>query len=168
MLSEEHQSMMLAYLSGLGKGPRFRSLEDLAALASRDLLLLAGKVDAAALGLFVQLLKTAEKGETLFEKLMGDHEEENRPLVDAFFSRYLTAVLSCTGETHDLNPLEMFLPPQVFDDLVFVQSRQPFFLRQRIDVINEYLNGVFGGGHGFRTGEQENAWAYFWDRVVSR
>ena len=168
MLSEEHQHMMLAYLSGLGKGPRFRSLEDLSALSSRELLLLARRVDDAALGLFVQLLKCAGKNETLFAKLMGDHEEDNRPLVDAFFSRYLNAVLSSSEEPHSFNPLEVYLPPHTFDDLAFVQSRQPFFLRQRIDIINEYLDEVFKEGHGFTVGEQEKAWVYFWDRVVSR
>ncbi|HAO98572.1 MAG TPA: hypothetical protein DCQ83_00850 [Fibrobacteres bacterium] len=168
MLSEEHQQMMLAYLSGLGKGPRFRCLDDLSALSARDLLLLARKVDDAALGLFVQLLKTGGGGESLFDKLMGDHEEENRPLVDAFFNRYFKAVLSNAEEPLNFNPLEVYLPPHVFDDLAFVQSRQPFFLRQRIDVINEYLDDVFEGGHGFLVGEQEKAWEYFWDRVMSK
>src|SRR6185295_16764832 len=161
-------NMMLAYLSGLGKGPRFHSLEDLAALSSRELLLLARKVDDAALGLFVQLLKSAGKNAALFDKLMGEHEEENRPLVDAFFERYLKAVLSGADEPANFNPLEVYLPPHVFDDLAFVQSRQPFFLRQRIDTINEYLDGVFENGHGFHVGEQEKAWAYFWDRVISK
>jgi len=168
MLTDEHQNMMLAYLSGLWKGPRFRSLEDLTALSSRELLMLARRVDDAALGLFVQLLKCAGKNASLFDRLMGDHEEENRPLVDAFFSRYLNAVLSNADEPLNFNPLEVYLPQHVFDDLVFVQSRQAFFVRQRIEVINEYLDEVFEGGHGFVADEQEKAWAYFWDRVVSR
>jgi hypothetical protein len=168
MLSEEHQQMMLAYLSGLGKGVRFRSLEDLEALSSRDLLLLARKVNDAALGLFVQLLKCTGKNESLFQKLMGDHEEENRPLVDAFFERYFNAVLSCAEEPQNFNPLEVYLPAHTFDDLAFVQSRQPFFLRQRMDIINEYLDEVFEGKHSFRPDEQDKAWTYFWDRVVSR
>lgn len=168
MLSDEHQNMMLAYLSGLGKGPRFNSLADLAALPARDLLMLARKVDDAALGLFVQVLKSAGKNDTLFERMMGDHEEENRLLVDSFFSRYYRSVLSSAGEPQNFNPLEIYLAPPVFDDLAFVQSRQPFFLRQRIDVINDYLDGVFEEGHGFIAGEQEKAWSYFWDRVISR
>ncbi len=168
MLSEEHQQMMLAYLSGLGKGGRFRSLEDLAELSSRDLLMLARKVNDATLGLFVQLLKCAGKNESLFHKLMGDHEEENRPLVDAFFERYFKAVLSCADEPRNFNPLEVYLPPHSFDDLAFVQSRQPFFLRQRIDIINEYLDEIFGPGHAFPADEHDKAWTYFWERVVSR
>ncbi len=168
MLTEEHQNMMLAYLSGLWKGPRFRSLDDLTALSSRELLLLARRIDDAALGLFVQLLKCAGKNASLFDRLMGDHEEENRPLVDAFFSRYLNSVLSNTDELTNFNPLEVYLPPHVFDDLAFVQSRQNFFLRQTIDVINGYLDGVFENGHGFQIDEQDKAWAYFWDRVVSK
>jgi hypothetical protein len=168
MLSEEHQRMMLAYLSGLTKSVRFRSLEDVAALSSHDLLQLARKVDDAALGLFVQLLKCTQQGKTLFERLMGDHEEENRPLVDEFFNRYLKAVLSSADESKDYNPLEIYLPPHVFDDLVFVQSRQTFFLRQRIEIINVYLDEVFKQKHDFLPGEQEKAWGYFWDKVMSR
>ncbi len=168
MLPEEHQRMMLAYLAGLSKERRMRTLEDLAALNARELLLLAQKVDDAALGLFVQLLKCTRQGTSLFERLMGDHEEENRSLVDAFFNRYLNSVLSFAEETKGYNPLEVYLPPHVFDDLVFVQSRQPFFLRQRIDVINAYFDGVFEGRHEFKPDEQEKAWSYFWNKVMSR
>jgi hypothetical protein len=176
MLSQEHQDMMLAYLSGLRKGARLRSLEDLCALSSRDLLLLARKVDEAALGLFVQLLKDSGKSAPLFQKLMGDHEEENRPLVDEFFDRYFRSVLSGGGEPENFNPLETYLPAHALDDLAFVQSRQPFFLRQRIEVINDYLTGLQAGaneapGEGpptFKAGEQDQAWAWFWDKVVAR
>jgi hypothetical protein len=170
MLSEEHQGMMLAYLSGLRKGARFRSLEDLAALSSRDLLLLARKVDEAALGLFVQLLKDSGRSTSLFQKLMGDHEEENRPLVDEFFGRYFKSVIA-GGESPQFNALETYLPCHVLEDLAFVQSRQAFFLRQRIDVINAYLDGLRGlegEKHAFKPGEQEQAWAYFWEKVVAR
>ena len=168
MLSEEHQRMMLAYLSGLSQAPRFRSLEDLAALPAHELLRLAGKVDDGALGPFVQLLKCTGKGQTLFARLMGDHEEENRPLVDEFFSRYLKAVLSGHESAGEGNPLEVYLPPHTFDDLAFVQSRQAFFLRQSAETINAYLDGVFRDRHEFRPGEQEKAWAYFWQKVMSR
>jgi hypothetical protein len=175
MLSEEHQGMMLAYLSGLRRGARLRSLDDLSALSSRELLLLARKVDEAALGLFVQLLKDSGRHATLFQKLMGDHEEENRPLVDEFFGRYFKAVLSCmdpSEKSQNYNPLETYLPAHALDDLAFVQSRQPFFLRQEIAVINRYLDGLPGGlhqgPHAFKAGEQELAWACFWDKVVSR
>lgn len=166
MLSEEHQNMMLAYLSGLRRGARLKTPEDLAALSSRELLLLARKVDDAALGLFIQLLKSCGEGETLFGKLMGDHEEDNRPLVDEFFDRYYRSVL---GEgVPPYNPLEVYLPAHALDDLAFVQSRQAFFLRQTSDVINAYLDGLFGGAHDFPPGDEEEAWTYFWERVMSR
>lgn len=169
MLSEEHQNMMLAYLSGLRRGPRLRTLEDLASLNTRDLLLLARKVDEAALGLFLQLLKCSGQGEAVFGKLMGEHEEDNRPLVDEFFTRYHRSVLAVPEESaQPLNPLEVYLPAHTLDDLAFVQSRQAFFLRQTCGVINGYLDGLFGGRHAFPAGEQEKAWAYFWDKVMSR
>jgi hypothetical protein len=160
--------MMLIYLSGLVDGPGFRKCEDLNRLSSRELLQLSQKVDDSALGLFVQLLKSGQSGERLFEKLMGDHEEENRHLVDAFFSRYLKVVLSSVQEGGRFNPLEVYLPGHTFDDLAFVQSRQAFFLRQTIDIINEYLDGVFKRKHRFEPGEQQLAWEYFWEKVMEK
>lgn len=171
MLSEEHQNMMLAYLSGLRRGARLRSLDDLAALPARDLLLLARKVDEAALGIFVQLLKSTGAGATLFSRLMGDHEEDNRPLVDDFFERYRKSVLAASDDAPPCNPLEIYLPVHALDDLAFVQSRQAFFLRQSSAVINTYLDGTFPrdeGPHDFRPDELDKAWGYFWDRVISR
>jgi hypothetical protein len=165
--------MMLAYLSGLRRGARLRTLEDLAALAPRELLLLARKIDEAALGLFIQLLKCSGRGETLFDKLMGDHEEDNRPLVDEFFERYHKSVLAVPEGGQSFNPLEVYLPAHALVDLAFVQSRQAFFLRQTCAVINEYLDGLFTcpgpeARHAFPAGEQEKAWAYFWEKVMSR
>jgi len=168
MLSEDYEKMMLIYLSGLVDGPGFRKTEDLNRLSSHELLQLSKKVDDSALGLFVQLLKGGQSGERLFEKLMGDHEEENRELVDAFFSRYLKVVLSSVQEGEHFNPLEVYLPGHTFDDLAFVQSRQAFFLRQTIDTINEYLNGVFKRKHTFAPGDQQLAWEYFWEKVMEK
>lgn len=168
MLSDDYEKMMLIYLSGLVDGPGFRKSEDLNRLTCRELLVLSQKVDDSALGLFVQLLKGSESGERLFEKLMGDHEEENRELVDAFFSRYLKIVLSGVQEGENFNPLDVYLPVHTFDDLAFVQSRQAFFLRQTIDTINEFLNGAFRRKHDFAPGEQQRAWEYFWEKVMEK
>jgi hypothetical protein len=168
MLSEDYEKMMLVYLSGLMEGPGFHKPEDLNRLSSRDLLLLAVQVDDSALGLFVQLLKSSQAGERLFEKLMGDHEEENRQLVDAFFSRYFNVVLSGVQEGEHFNPLEAYIPAHTFDDLAFIQSRQAFFLRQTIETINEYLNSVFPHRHNFSVGEQQLAWEYFWGKIMAK
>ena len=168
MLSEEYEKMMLIYLSGLVEGPGFRRPEDLNRLSSRELLDLSEKVDDSALGLFVQLLKGSQSGEQLYGKLMGDHEEENRELVDAFFSRYLKVVLSSVQEGEHFNPLEIYLPTTSFDDLAFVQSRQAFFLRQTAETINEYLDSVFRRKHSFQAGEQQIAWEYFWEKIVGK
>jgi hypothetical protein len=168
MLNEEHERMMLAYLSSLVKGLHLTDKDALCALDTHALLRLAERVDDAALGLFVQMLKTTGQGSRLFERLMGDHEEENRHLVDAFFSRYLKVVLSGVEEGQDFNPLEVYLPSTALDDLAFVQTRQAFFLRQTSATINEYLDDLFGSGHAFAPGEQEKAWNYFWDKVLAR
>lgn len=168
MLNEEHERMMLAYLSSLVKGLRLADKDALCALETRQLLQLAERVDDAALGLFVQMLKSTGQGARLFERLMGEHEEENRPLVDAFFSRYLNVVLSGVEEGRDFNPLEMYLPLNALDDLAFVQTRQAFFLRQTSETINAYLDEIFGGEHDFAPGDQEKAWNYFWGKVLAR
>jgi len=168
MLSEDYEKMMLIYLSGLTDGPGFHKAEDLNRLTSHELLLLAQKVDESALGLFVQLLKSGQNGERLFEKMMGDHEEENRQLVDDFFSRYYKVVLSSVQEGDHFNPLEVYLPTHTFDDLAFVQSRQAFFLRQTIETINEFLNHCFRRKHNYSVGEQQLAWEYFWGKVMEK
>jgi len=168
MLNEEHERMMLTYLSSLSRGKPFHTAKDLAALPPRELLLLAGRVDDTALGLFVQLLKGCGEGSNLFEKLMGDHEEENRPLVDNFFNRYMNGVLSSVEENAQFNPLCIYMHAQTLDDLAFVQSRQAFFLRQTADTINEYLDEIFSGKHAFTNGEEEQAWQYFWQKVMLR
>ena len=169
MLSEDYEKMMLIYLSGRVEGPGFLKSEDLNRLTSRELLQLSQKVDDSALGLFVQLLKGGQTGERLFEKLMGDHEEENRQLVDAFFQRYLKVVLSNVQEGgENFNPLDVYMPTHTFDDLAFVQSRQAFFLRQTIETINEYLDNTFKRKHTFGVGDQQLAWEYFWEKVMEK
>lgn len=168
MLSEEHQQLMLAYLSSLRRGPRLQTPGDLAALSAHELLTLARKVDDSALGLFIHLLKQSGDGTSVFERLMGDHEEHNRPLVDAFFARYCNCVLGDASAEPSFNPLEVYLPAHSLDDLAFVQSRQPFFLRQTAATINAYLDALFGGAHAFPAGAQAEAWSYFWDRVIAR
>ena len=168
MLSEDYEKMMLIYLSGLMDGPGFRKSEDLNRLSSHELLQLSQKVDDSALGLFVQLLKSSQSGERLFEKLMGDHEEENRALVDAFFQRYFKVVLSSVAEGENFNPLDVYLPSHTFDDLAFVQSRQAFFMRQTIETINEYLDNTFRRKHNYTAGEQQLAWEYFWEKVMEK
>ena len=168
MLSEDYQKMMLVYLSGLTDGPGFHRAEDLNRLSSRELLLLSQKVDDSALGLLVQLLRSSESGERLFEKLMDDHEEENRRLVDDFFTRYLKVVLSGVQEGEHFNALEVYIPSHTFDDLAFIQSRQAFFMRQTIETINEYLDNAFRRKHSFAVGDQQLAWEYFWGKVMEK
>jgi hypothetical protein len=166
MIPEEYARVMLRYLSTLWKGPEFQTAGDLYRLSSSDLLRLAQKVDDSALGFLVQLLKGTPEGENLFHKLMGDHEEENRALVDEFFNRYMTVVLSSAEPGPAFNPLEYYLPPATFDDLAFVQSRQHFFLRQNIDTINDYLQTCIPDAKVFVAGEQEAAWNYFWQKLL--
>lgn len=167
MLPEDYEKMMLIYLSSLVEGRGFRTVEDLNRLGAEEILRLAQKVDDSAIGFFIQLLKSSHDGNRLFEKLMGDHEEENRELVESFFGRYLNSVLT-PEEALPGNPLEIYLPDHALDDLAFVQSRQAFFLRQTMDTINEYLQTVLGLETEFDPGCQEEAWKWFFDRLMRK
>lgn len=161
---EKYQKIFLNYLSNLSEFRNFENIKDLAQIPSRELLELAANLDDSMMGLFLQMLKSSGQGQQLFQKLMGEHDEENRILVDSFFERYMSTTLA-DGELNYYNPLSIYLPRKVLDDLVFVQSRRPFFLRQAIATINEYFQQMFGGGPGFAADEQRAAWSWFWDKV---
>jgi hypothetical protein len=66
------------------------------------------------------------------------------------------------------NPLLAYLPPECFDDLAFIQSRQSFFLRQTIDTINEFLKTACQCPVTFDPGKQEDAWKWFWNHVLKK
>jgi hypothetical protein len=167
MLTARFEKLILKYLSGLNTGKRIKNLKDLEQLSARELLLLAKDIDDRMLGLFIQLLKSSRQGRSIFDKLMGDHEEANRDLVDSFFNRYMKMIIPDESELKYYNPLSVYLPPETFDDLAFVQSRQQYFLRQTIDTINEYLHDMFHEDRSFKAGEQDKAWSYFWEKISS-
>jgi hypothetical protein len=166
MLNSAIQQLILNYLADLPRGRHIRRLRDLEAMDSRSLLELSQQVEDQFLGLFVQLLKSSKSKSALFQKLMGSHEEENRRLVDSFFSRYMKHVIQEEKGFSYFNPLIIYLPKETFGDLAFVQSRQKFFLRQRIETINEYLMDVFGEDPAFKPGEQEKSWFWFWNKLL--
>jgi len=152
-----------AYLGTLTKKPTFAH-HDLEKMDTTAFLKLADTIAPELLPWLVHLLKTSKQN--LFSKLMGDHEPENKNLVDRFFNKYQQQILSNEHLHKDFNPLLTYLPPETFDDLGFVQSRQLFFERQRSDVINEYLNNLFAVSVNFKPGESHQAWIYFWNLLV--
>ena len=166
MQRQSIEAYFFSYLSAQ-TGKPIKSLADLEALETRPLLELIQSLDDQLLGLFIHIIKQSNKKAEFFEKLMGEHEEDNRMLVDDFFSRYMKLILPEEEETHYFNPLSFYLPPETHDDLTFVQSRMNFFLRQTIDTINEYFLQIFEEPTNFKTGEQEKAWHWFWSRVLS-
>ena len=166
MFPESVEKALLSYLSALSGQKSIRSLDDLEQLSAGEFLAIMEKADDKMLGVVVQYLKSSPKGRDFFDKLMGSHEEENRQLVDSFFQRYMDLVIPDEKEISYYNPLLVYLPPQVFDDLAFVQSRQNFFMRQTIDTINEYFYQIFNEETQFKVDEQERAWAYFWEQIT--
>jgi hypothetical protein len=160
-LPEEVVRQLLMHFSRL-TGTRLSSLKDLAELPSHTLLELARILPDNFLPALVGMLKGAGPG--VFQKLLGEHEEEHRELSEEFFERYSRIVL----EPEDMgtcNPLFLYLPKETLNDLVLVESRQSFFLRQEIATINEWMWELFGLGP-FSPDEQENAWNVLWNHLL--
>jgi len=166
MIPEKIQQSLLKFLSGVIKKP-INSINDILELSAHELLTVIDTVNDDCLYILIQLFKSSQSGTELFHKLMGDHEEENRELVDRFFTRYMNIIFRDTESTQYYNPLLVYLPRETFIDLAFVQSRQNFFLRQTITTINEYFSHIFIDCREFDVGEQEEAWNYFWSKICS-
>ena len=162
-MPDELAKRALAYFGRI-LGREIPSREALAALPSADLLLLADRLPDGFLPALVGLLKGM--GSHGFERLLGDHEEENRQLSDRFFERYRATVLE-PPLAEDDNPLEIWLPCEVCHDLAHLATRQSFFLRQEIRHINEWLERHFHIGP-FPPGGQENAWNALWTHLTSQ
>lgn len=163
------EQAFFSYLSALSQdNVPLETREDLELLTSRQLLELANRMDEGALGYFVQILKSSSKGPALFNKLMGDHEEENRVLVNDFFSRYMNALLAEEEELSDINPLVYYLPTEALDDLVFLSSREKFFKKQTAATINEFFFITTGRETNYITGEEDQAFAHLWNWVLAR
>ncbi|MEN9352790.1 MAG: hypothetical protein RL318_115 [Fibrobacterota bacterium] len=160
-LPEEVVRQLLLHFSRL-TGRKLASAQDLAALPSRVLLELAHSLPDNFLPALVGMLKGVAPG--IFQKLLGEHEEENRDLSQEFFHRYSQIVLE-PEETSHYNALFLYLPKETLDDLVLVESRQSFFLRQEIETINEWMWELFGLGP-FAAGAQEEAWEVLWSHLL--
>ena len=162
---KEFEGPLLSYLSLISPRNKISGLEQLEQMDTREFLQLLQKTDDQVLGLVILYLKSSARGREFFEKLMGEHEEENRQLVDSFFDRYMKLVIPDEEDLKYANPLITYLPAEVLDDLAFVESRRSFFLRQTIDTINEYFFEVLKEDTDFKAGEQEQAWLHFWESV---
>jgi hypothetical protein len=159
-MPDELVSKALAYF-GRVAGRDLSAPADLARLSCGELLQLADRIPDELLPALVGLLKGADP--CVFERLLGEHEEENRELSDRFFERYRAVVLD-PGE-EDSNPLETWLPPEACQDLAFLASRQAFFLRQEIRHVNDWLGRNFGIGP-FPAAAQLEAWSALWMRLT--
>lgn len=158
--------MVLELLDRLHGVPgKIKTATDLAKLDSRTLLTLSELLPDELLPFFIQLLKETRDGAGLFEKLLGDHEEENRELVDKFFGRYMKLVLADDEEAPQ-NPLLVYLVPEMFEDIDLMQTREAFFKSQTIANINEFLQAHFELDVPFRVGEQDKAWSFFFSEIL--
>lgn len=160
-LPEELVERILAHFSQL-LGRPVSTRRQLVELPASDLLRLSDRLPDAFLPALVGILRG--EGSSAFQRLLGDHEEENRDLSERFFSRYMALVLEPPGDPEQ-NPLEVWLPAEACQDLAFLSSRQAFFLRQEIRHINEWLARHFGM-EPFRAGEQTEAWNALWERIT--
>lgn len=138
---------------------------DFSQLSSEELLSLAQALPDVLLPIFMRVLKESKGGAELFLKLMGEHDEAYRPLVDSFFQRYMNLALEDSFIAY--NPLVVYLDPQLFNDIALVQTREAFFKRQTIATINEFLRLNFHLAQDFSPGEQDRAWNYFFGKIIA-
>jgi hypothetical protein len=160
-MPDELAARTLAYF-GRVLGRRLTVAADLVDLPASDLLLLADRIPDGFLPALVGLLKGLGPG--AFERLLGEHEEENRELSERFFQRYRAVVLE-PAYVEESNPLEIWLPGPACHDLAFLASRQAFFLRQEIRHINEWLFRNFQLGP-FPATAQLDAWNALWTHLT--
>ncbi len=166
MIDEKTAAQLVDYLNQLSADSEIKSLDDIYYLPTRELLLILQKVDKNLLPLLVQILKASPFNQ--FEKLMGDHDPDNKTLVDDFFNRYMSATLTEGWQPKNFNPLLFYLPEESLSDLAFVQSRQAFFERQTMYTIREYLESLFGEGiPQFKEEDQNKAWNFFWKKLIN-
>lgn len=160
----QYEQQFLQFLNQICPRP-IRYFEELSCLEARELLETADKVPDAALPLFVYALKRSPEGVETFQKLMGDHDDDNTELVNRFFDRYMSVILN--GEDpKGFNPLIHYIPEDSFNDLVFLESRREYFCSQEIEVVMQFLRYHFEKrAPDFCMGEQRLAWSWFWETV---
>jgi hypothetical protein len=166
MLSDDDLRVILNYLSTVHGRRALRSIDDLLAVGTGGFLDLTEKIPDDVLPFFVSLFKSSLRGKEFFHRLTGDLDESTGKKARAFLKRYMDLILSQEDTNTNFNPLVVYLPPETFDDLAFIQSRQSFFLRQTIDTINEFLWTACQCPATFDPGQQEEAWKWFWNYLL--
>jgi len=167
MLSDDDMKAFLGYLSELN-GKTIRSLDDVMGMGTDGFLDLTQKIPDEALPIVISVFKSNRRGREFFHKLTGDPDAAFAAGAKAFLQRYMNIILEQEDSKAILNPLIAYLPPHCFDDLAFIQSRQPFFLRQSIDAINEFLQVSCKCSETFAPDRQEEAWLWFWNHVLTK
>lgn len=162
-LDDESRELVYQYLS-YHLGRPLRSLDDLYAMSAAEFLALMDLLRDEALPYILQLVKEAPVEKGLFQKLMGDHDPDNQEASDRFFARYQAVMMDDLDQ--EINPLVVYLPPDSWHDLAFLQSRESFFLRQPMSVIEEFLTESFGEIPDFGPDGEIKAWNWFFNKVV--
>lgn len=162
-LDDESRRIVLDYL-GYHLGYKLSSVDNLKQLSAADLLALLGRVKSEALPFVMQLIKEAPEDWGLFQKLMGDHDPDLWEKSQDFFNRYSAVMMEEIEEEY--NPLLIYLPPESWHDLAFLQSRESFFLRQSLENIVDFLQFHFEELPDFGPDGSLKAWNWFFNKVV--
>lgn len=160
MNPEEYQKIIFAYISVRCRA-EVKSIEDMLNVKSELLLDILNNSEEPIVIALISIMKSSNEGRWFFDKLMGDHEIENKPAVEKFFNIYQKIVMGSDSQNQRINPLIIYMPKEQLDDFTFVQSRETFFMNQKIEIINEYLLHIFDTAPEFQFGEQDTAWKYF-------
>jgi hypothetical protein len=167
MFDDDEISILMQYLSHLSRKP-ILTMSDLLALSLDEFLGLMGRIPDEILPHCVSLFKSTLRGKEFFYKITHDLDEATHPKAQALLTRYMELMLQDHETSDAFNPLVVYLPPAYFDDCAFIQSRQPFFMRQTIETINEFLQTTCGNQGAFEPGCQEEAWAWFWNYILQK
>jgi hypothetical protein len=170
MFSDDDLRVIMNYVSTVS-GKAFHSIDDLLAEGAEGFLDLTEKIPDDVLPIFISMFKSSLRGRAFFHTLTGDLDEQTahrRKRVKAFLKRYMGLILAQEDANTYFNPLLAYLPPECFDDLAFIQSRQSFFLRQTVDTINEFLRTACRCPATFGPGQQEEAWKWFWNYLLTK
>jgi hypothetical protein len=167
MFSDDDLKIILTYLSKV-TGKTLRTIDDFLAEGTDNFLNLTEKLPDDVLPIFISMFKSSLRGQEFFHKLTGDLDESTGKRAKAFLKRYMDLILEQEDANMYFNPLLVYLAPECFDDLAFIQSRQSFFLRQTADTINEFLQSACRCPVAFGPGQQEEAWKWFWNYLLKK
>jgi hypothetical protein len=163
LIPQEYYPQIFKALSEIS-GKEITSTFDLMELEPIEVLRICESVTDEFLPFFIKILKCLPDGDALFKALNSGTSIEELELSSSFFHRYQNILLEV--EEADDNPLIWSLEKENWQDLVLMQSRETFFLRQTMEHIHEFLKVHFDEVPVWEVHEQKEAWNWFFNQII--